>query len=354
MAWIYQRGQTWWLGDRSSAGELIQQSLKTKVESEARAVLDKLKLVEQAHTARMITADFISAVTGKTIERKKTAAEYLDAWLANATARVRPGTAIIYRRTIREFKIHLKADASPLLFEDITPEMIRAFWTARLKTAAVSTLKTSHAILASVFIQAHNEGQITKNPLALAALPKRTAKSKKRPLTISEVKKLYDEAKPFWKWMIRVGYGLGLSLGDAITLQAENVNLRRREVKINRRKSGREVTIPIGTNLVALFKETWPPSGGYFWPKEAKHYLGPSAANFSRGFRKLMADCGIEAPGLGFHCLRHTFVTNLKIAGAVDSVAKELAGHGSSAVSAIYTHLPAETLAEAVRRMPDF
>ena len=58
--------------------------------------------------------------------------------------------------------------------------------------------------------------------------------------------------------------------------------------------------------------------------------------------------------GLGFHCLRHTFVTNLKMSGAMDSVAKELAGHGSSAISAVYTHLPAKTLADAISRIPEF
>ena len=57
---------------------------------------------------------------------------------------------------------------------------------------------------------------------------------------------------------------------------------------------------------------------------------------------------------LGFHNIRHTFVTHLKISGAVDSVAKELAGHGSSAMSAVYTHLPQESLSKAINLLPEF
>ena len=41
---------------------------------------------------------------------------------------------------------------------------------------------------------------------------------------------------------------------------------------------------------------------------------------------------------LTFHCLRHNFVSNLKMSGAGDSIAKELAGHSSDAVSRVYTH----------------
>jgi hypothetical protein len=38
----------------------------------------------------------------------------------------------------------------------------------------------------------------------------------------------------------------------------------------------------------------------------------------------------------------------------MDFVAKELAGHGSDDVSAIYTHLPDETLSRAIESLPKF
>ncbi len=37
----------------------------------------------------------------------------------------------------------------------------------------------------------------------------------------------------------------------------------------------------------------------------------------------------------------------------MDSVAKELAGHGSDAVSALYMHLPDETLSKAIDRLAE-
>jgi site-specific recombinase XerD len=46
-------------------------------------------------------------------------------------------------------------------------------------------------------------------------------------------------------------------------------------------------------------------------------------------------------------------VTFLKAAGVSDAVAQAIAGHSSSAVSKIYTHLDTDTLRGAVDKLPD-
>ncbi len=56
---------------------------------------------------------------------------------------------------------------------------------------------------------------------------------------------------------------------------------------------------------------------------------------------------------LSFHSLRHSCVTFLKAAGVSDAIAQAIAGHASSAVSRIYTHLDVETLRGAVAKLPD-
>ena len=375
MAWIYKRGSKWWIGWRSNDGKLVQKSLKTTKKSDAETELARLGLIEHAHAAKAVTADFISAITGRTPERKKTVAEYFDAWLANARAQLSHGTVTKYEQLAREFKAHVKADAAPLLMEDITADNVREYLTAKRTTTTLETTRGFRRILSSIFLQAQNEGQTTRNPVALAKLPKSLNKeSGKRAFTLAEVRQLHDKATPFWKWMIRTAFFTGFSLGDLVTLRRVNVDLKQKTISIKRRKTGRPVTVPISDNMIAAFKDIWPAkSEDYFWPDEANKYLTTGASSFSQGFYDIMAACGLVEPregpnigkgkgrsakrtatGIGFHCLRHTFVTNLKIAGAVDSVAKELAGHGSSAISAVYTHLPAETLSEAVKRIPEF
>ena len=374
MAWIYKRGANWWIGWRAG-GKLIQKSLKTSKRETADAELARLGLIEQAHAAKALTADFVAAISGDAIERKKTVAEYLDAWLGNARAHLAHGTVTKYEQLAREFKAHVRADAAPVLMEDVTPDDVRGYLAAKRKATTHETTKGFRRILSGIFLQAQNEGQTTRNPVALAKLPKTlTKESGKRAFTLAEVKQLHDKADSFWQWMIRTAFFTGFSLGDIVTLRRVNVDPRQKSISIKRRKTGRPVTVPISDALLESFKAHWPDKGeGFFFPEQAERYLKQGASAFSDEFHTLMAACGLvearaarhdtkgagraakrKSAGLGFHCLRHTFVTNLKLTGAMDSVAKELAGHGSSAISAVYTHLPAETLSDAIRRMPEF
>ena len=376
MAWIYKRGSKWWIGWRANDGKLVQRSLKTTRKPVAETELERLRLIEQAHAAKAVTSDFIAAITGKIAERKKTVAEYFDAWLANAKAHLARGTIQKYEQLAREFKAHVKADAAPILMEDITADNVREYLVAKRTATTHETTRGFRRILSSIFLQAQNEGQTTRNPVALAKLPKTlTKETGKRAFTLAEVKQLHDKASPFWQWMIRTAFFTGFSLGDLVTLRRVNVDLKQKSISIKRRKTGKPVTVPFSDSMAESFKAIWPAkSEDYFWPAEADKYLTTGASSFSQSFHDIMAACGLVEPrpegakvgkgkgraakrnmaGLGFHCLRHTFVTNLKMSGAMDSVAKELAGHGSSAISAVYTHLPAKTLADAISRIPEF
>jgi len=186
-----------------------------------------------------VTTDFISAVTGKPAERKKTVAKYFDDWLENARAHLAHNTVTKYEQLVREFKAHVKADAAPVTMEDITPDDVRGYLTEKRKATTSETVKGFRRILSGIFLQAQNEGQTTRNPVALAKLPKTlTKEAGKRAFTIAEVKQLYGKATPFWKWMIRVSFFTGFSLGDLVTLRRLNVDLRQRTISIKRRKTG--------------------------------------------------------------------------------------------------------------------
>jgi integrase len=375
MAWIYERGANWWIGWRDQDGNLVQKSLKTTNKAAAKAELERIGLIKHAHAANAVTSDFVAAITGKKAEPKKTVAKYFDDWLRNAKAHLAKGTYQKYDQLAREFKAHVKADAAPILMDDITADNVREYLVAKRTATTHETTKGFRRILSGIFLQAQNEGQTTRNPVALAKLPKSLMKETgKRAFTLAEVKQLHDKASPFWQWMIRTAFFTGFSLGDLVTLRRVNVDLKQRTISIKRRKTSKPVSVPISDGVAESSKAIWPAKAeDYFWPAEAHKYLTTGASSFSQGFYDIMAACGLVVPregpkikkgkgrsakrsaaGVGFHCLRHTFVTNLKMTGVMDSVAKELTGHGSSAISAVYTHLPAKTLADAISRIPEF
>ena len=85
----------------------------------------------------------------------------------------------------------------------------------------------------------------------------------------------------------------------------------------------------------------FPPGWSTSRPRETKREDGQPAAS-----RK--------ASEISFHCLRHTFVSLLKITGTSQSMAKELAGHRSDEISDLYTHNDEATLTRAIKQLPEF
>jgi site-specific recombinase XerD len=80
--------------------------------------------------------------------------------------------------------------------------------------------------------------------------------------------------------------------------------------------------------------------------KRAKHAAKDENGNIVR-------KQGRKVNAVSFHCLRHTFVSLVKLAGASQAVAKELAGHSNDAVSDLYTHVPVDALTKAIKKLPE-
>ncbi len=375
MAWLQKRGNLWWVGWRHN-GRQFRKSTDETERSKAEERLAEIEALEVARARGALTADYFAAVTGQKMQRP-TASGFLAGWITDSEADTAKSTLLKYKQVVREFSEFIGADSKGLMLDDVTVDHVTGFLTEKRRKLAPGTIKGYRRILGSIFLLAQNRGLIRANPVALAKARGRAradATTKKRPFTLDELQTLANKATPFWQCMLTAGYFSGQSLGDLVTMRAETVDLKSGMITMQRRKTGKRVIIPLSKTLRNTLVSIWPAGGkGYFWPQEAERYLKVGASPFSQEFYDLMATAGIvaerdakkkaEGEGrsarrkeqkIGFHNLRHTFVTHLKIGGAMDSVAKELAGHGSDAVSGVYTHLPPETLATAINALPEF
>jgi integrase len=96
--------------------------------------------------------------------------------------------------------------------------------------------------------------------------------------------------------MITAGYFCGQCLGDLITMRAETVDLKTGMNTMNRRKTGKQVIIPLSKSLLTLLVSIWPKNGKRcFWPSEAERHSTVGASPFSQEFYDLMADAGMVA-----------------------------------------------------------
>jgi integrase len=86
-------------------------------------------------------------------------------------------------------------------------------------------------------------------------------------------------------------------------------------------------------------------------PAMARRY---KIRHFQSEFAELLVKCGIadnQEGMVGFHSLRHTFVTRLEETGAGRSVAQKLVGHGSPVMTELYSH-DLESARKAISHLP--
>lgn len=192
---------------------------------------------------------------------------------------------------------------------------------------------------------------------------KRRAATSRRELTLEELRAVCGAAQGELRVLLAMGVYTGMRLADCATLRWEEVDLARRMIRRvpvkTARRSGRSVSIPIHPALAAIL--TPGKRSGMVLPDLARSYNRDRGAVVDR-IQKHFRACGIQtsrprAGGravtlVGFHSLRHTFVSMCRAGGAPLAVVEELVGHSSPAMTRHYTHTGDEAAAAAVGLLP--
>ena len=328
----------------------------------------------QAKIDGRLTEQFYEALTGKVRPSVPLFSAVKD-WLAEARATTAPGTVEKYEHVGMDFLKFICAGEPAPLLGDVTTEDVRQFLNDQRTRISARTANVYRKILSGFFIRAVKNEIIKSNP-AMPIKPfkaERGEVAERRALTVAEIQLIYGKApNDFWRYMILGGFYAGLRLGDLFTMKWGSIDFEQNIVRVTTIKTGRPMQIPIARPLRTLLESIrparTPKAGDYLWPANAERYLKFKAHEFSNEFydeiltpaglatprnHKAKKDGGKREAGVSFHCLRHSFVSYLKITGSNNAVAKELVGHSSDAINDVYTHLPIEILATAVAQLPE-
>lgn len=184
--------------------------------------------------------------------------------------------------------------------------------------------------------------------------------------TPEELKTICSKASGAIRCMIGIGLYTGMRLGDVVNLKWDNIGKDSIVIIPSKTKrKGKQITLPIHPVLRVLLDELRKQTAGqeYLFPTEHGDYQKDNSA-VSKRFQNFLEDCGIQTtePGgphrrqvilrKGFHSLRHSFVS-LCAANRVPQVAiQELVGHGSPAMTALYSHADFEQKQTAINGLP--
>lgn len=295
---------------------------------------------------------------------------WCETWLQTKLIETEESTHERYKPIIDQFLEFLGAksnrDLSTLQASDIARFRDRV-----AKERARATANLNLKVLRVCLGEAVRQGLLTINPAVRVKLLKSSKESKRRPFTLSEIKRILKACgdNTEWRGLILFGLYLGQRLGDLATLTWRAVNLESGEIAFTTRKTGRRIVLPLMQPLIDYLSEL-PASdnpNAYIFPRAAS---AKRTASLSNQFREILSDAGLVEPRghqstgkgrssaremseISFHSLRHSAVTMLKASGLSDFIAREIVGHESAAVSRQYTHLSTEDLRNAMQRLPD-
>jgi len=164
------------------------------------------------------------------------------------------------------------------------------------------------------------------------------------------------------KNVVTVAISTGCRLNEILNLQYRDIDLSQGIITIRNKndfktKSGRIRRIPIANSLETLLRSLLGHDSNVYELNNTERYLFANENGFrynkdyiSRRFKRYLRACNMPEK-FHFHCLRHTYITNLVKAGANMNYIKQIAGHADLKTTENYIHIGVEDLRNAVNKV---
>jgi integrase len=301
---------------------------------------------------------------------------WLQSWIASRTDATK-ATLVTYDQVIQLFLKHQGQRANRPL-TTLQPKEIEDFKAGQAKRVAPSTVNRAIKVLKASLNNAVARRLLEFNPAEhVTAID--TDPAGRRPFTRAELANLLTAADSKelnqrlktqgaeWRTMILLGFYTGLRLRDCANLTWREADLLKSSLTVKTEKTGRIQVLPIADPLVRhLHTLAGDNPDAPFCPT----LRGKKASQLSAAFHEVMAKAGLaekrthqgtgkgrdaarETGRISFHSLRYNTTSALKSAGVSDSVAMDIVGHETEAVSRNYTKIADDAKRVAINKLPD-
>ena len=392
--YLFKRGSNFYVQYRVN-GKLFMKSLRdqkgqpitTRNEAEV-ARRDLIAPISQRDEVKVL-----EAIAGQLVGRKAEVAKWEDgqnpplpisqAWAEFLASPNRPdsGPETLYQYECQwsRFAGWMKEKhADKLTLRDVTKEIAEDY-AASLNHGVMSanTYNKHLGLLALVFRVVKRKARLPENvwehPKRGGFLErKRLVTHSRRELTLDELKKICTTAEGELRTLLALGVYTGLRLGDCSTLRWAEVdmgqNVIRRIPNKTARRNPKPVIVPLHPILRDMLAEMpTEKRDEYVLPKLAALYIHRTDA-VTDMVQKHLKGCGLrlhkigtgpaENEGgravieVGFHSLRHTFVSLCRESNAPLAVVESIVGHNSPAMTRHYTHVGELAAAQAIALLP--
>lgn len=325
---IYQRGDNWYI-DFTFKGQRIRESIGPS-RKDAEKVIGKRK-------TEIVENKFLDVrKEPDPIKFYDFAKEYLP-W---AKANKKPSS---YSRDLYTMRIFDKEFEGKNI-QDITTWQIEKYKTERKKQYKPATVNRELALLKHMFSKAVEWGKLKENPANRSVKFFKGAVNRVRFLMPHEFQIVLSNCEDFLKPIVTIATHTGMRKGELLGLQWDQVNVEQGIITILDTKNSERKDIPMDETVKALLKGM-ERKGDLVFSIKAGKPLYPMKLHFA--FRKALEKSGID--DFRFHDLRHTFASNLVMAGVKIEKVQKLMGHKMIAMTQRYAHLAPGYLSESVK-----
>ena len=299
-------------------------------------------------------------------------ADFLNGWANSKTVSKAKGTGLRYQHTVRTFLDHL-GKRSKSNISGLAPRDFEQFRDLQIKEG--KSPATANMVIKTLRIPlnlARRQGLLLTNPAEAVDLLDSDGVTRDV-FSVDQLRALMKTRDRDWRGMILMGGTTGCRIGDAARMTWANVDLQKNLVNYfpqkNMRGVARKQVVAIMLPEFKKFLLSHPigkdvPSAPLFPSLYAKPVSGDYGLSLT--FRGLMDTAGVQYEALrdnvkgkgrkfynlGFHSLRHSFVSTLANLGVPEEIRRKLVGHASVNVHQTYTHLEQKTIAKALKKFP--
>jgi len=255
----------------------------------------------------------------------------------------------------------LKAHFGKYSLAAVTPELVAEFRDRHLSGGkANNTVRLELALLGHLFTIAIKEWHVGLqfNPVASIRMPS-PGPGRNRRLVGDEQQRLLAAASahsnPMLGWIVRLAIETGMRQSEILNLRRDQIDLRRRVVRLTDTKNNTARTVPLSKAAVSTLEAALANPAR---PKDVDLvFFGEPGRQGKRRpyqFLKIWSDIRerLGIADLHFHDLRHEAVSRLVEGGLSDQEVSAISGHKSMQMLKRYTHLRAEDLVEKLDRLP--
>ena len=182
-----------------------------------------------------------------------------------------------------------------------------------------------------------------------------------RILTRDEFNRLIENAALYLKPVLAMGYFTGMRRGEILNLTLDRLDLKNRVIHLEEEdtKDHEARTIPLCDELHKILSQEIRIIRGAGEDNHVFLYRGKPIVGVRAGVKRACKKAEIiygrfEKGGFIFHDLRHTFNTNMRKAGVVESVIMEITGHSTREMFDRYNTIDEEDVRKAVDQLEVF